>query len=164
LPASLVPVVGSSLVFSTIVALVLNLMFRIGVRRTAELSLRNDEIDHQKIQDFFAAQTALWGARPDVASRATFGVIQLVDSIVEDFWIGGALVITVTFDEFNLDIRLTYRGEMPEFPEQRPTPEQIQESENGARLLAGYMLRRNADRVRAEWVEGTANVYFHFDH
>jgi xanthine permease XanP len=164
LPASLVPIVGSSLVFSTIVALTLNLLFRIGVRRTAELSLRSDEIDHQKVQDFFAAQTALWGARPDVASRATFGVIQLIDSVVEDFWIGGALVVTATFDEYNLDIRLTYRGEMPEFPERRPTPEQIQESPNGARLLAGFMLRRNADRVRAEWTEGTANVYFHFDH
>jgi xanthine permease XanP len=116
------------------------------------------------VQDFFAAQTALWGARPDVASRATFGALQLIDSIVEDFWIGGALVITATFDEFNLDIRLTYRGEIPEFPEQRPTPEQIRDSDNGTKLLAGFMLRRNADRVRAEWMEGTANVYFHFDH
>jgi len=164
LPAPLVPIVGSSLVFATIVALALNLLFRIGVRKTSELVLRSEEIDHQKVQDFFAAQTALWGARPDVANRATFGVIQLVDSIVEDFWIGGSMVISVTFDEFNLDIRLTYRGEMPEFPEQRPTPEQIRDSENGARLLAGFMLRRNADRVRAEWNEGTANVYFHFDH
>jgi xanthine permease XanP len=164
LPASLVPIVGSSLVFSTIVALALNLMFRIGVRRSAELSLRSEAIDHQKVQDFFATQTALWGARPDVASRATFGAIQLIDSIVEDFWIGGALVITATFDEFNLDIRLTYQGEIPEFPERRPTPEQIRDSDNGAKLLAGFMLRRNADRVRAEWMEGTANVYFHFDH
>jgi NCS2 family nucleobase:cation symporter-2 len=164
LPASLVPIVGSSLVFSTIVALALNLLFRIGVRRSAELSLRSEAIDHQKVQDFFAAQTALWGARPDVASRAAFGALQLIDSIVEDFWIGGALVITATFDEFNLDIRLTYQGEIPEFPEQRPTPEQIRDSDNGTRLLAGFMLRRNADRVRAEWMEGTANVYFHFDH
>jgi NCS2 family nucleobase:cation symporter-2 len=164
LPASLVPIVGSSLVFSTIVALALNLVFRIGVRRSAELSLRSEAIDHQKVQDFFAAQTALWGARPDVASRATFGALQLIDSIVEDFWIGGVLVITVTFDEFNLDIRLTYQGEIPEFPEQRPTPEQIRDSDNGVKLLAGFMLRRNADRVRAEWMEGTANVYFHFDH
>jgi NCS2 family nucleobase:cation symporter-2 len=164
LPTSLLPIVGSSLVFSTIVALALNLLFRIGVRRTAELALSSEQIDHKKVQDFFATQTALWGARPDVASRATFGAIQLIDSVVEDFWIGGALLITLTFDEFNLDVRLTYRGEMPEFPEQRPTPEQIRESENGPRLLAGFMLRRNADRVRADWQEGTANVYFHFDH
>jgi NCS2 family nucleobase:cation symporter-2 len=164
LPAPLIPVVGSSLVFATIVALVLNLVFRIGVRRTSELLLPNGQIDHQKVRDFFATQTALWGARPDVATRATFGVIQLIDSIVEEFWIGGALVINATFDEFNLDIRLTYRGEIPEFPEQRPTPEQIRDSESGARLLAGFMLRRNADRVHAEWNEGTASVYFHFDH
>jgi NCS2 family nucleobase:cation symporter-2 len=164
LPPSLVPIFGSSLVFATIVALVLNLVFRIGVRQTAELMLAGTEADEQKVHDFFAKQTALWGARPDVASRATFGVIQLVDTIREDFWSGGAMVMHASFDEFNLDVRLAYRGDVPEFPQERPTPEQIRENEDGARLLAGFMLRRNADRVRAEWKDGTANVHFHFDH
>ena len=164
LPTTLVPVVGSSLVFSTVVALALNLVFRIGVRQTANLTLTGQEADDQKVQDFFARQTALWGARPDVANRATFGVIQLVDTIKEDFWSGGAMLITASFDEFNLDVRLAYRGDVPEFPTERPTAEQIRESDQGTRLLAGFMLRRNADRVRAEWKDGTANVDFHFDH
>ena len=164
LPPPLVPVIGSSLVFATIVALLLNLLFRIGVRQTADLTLTGSDAEDQKVQDFFARQTALWGARPDVATRATFGVIQLVDTIREDFWSGGAMLINASFDEFNLDISLAYRGDVPEFPEERPTAEQIRESEQGARLLAGFMLRRNADRVRAEWKDGTANVYFHFDH
>src|SRR5579883_89509 len=164
LPAPLVPIVGSSLVFATVVALLLNLLFRIGVRKTADLTLTGSEADEGKVQDFFAKQTALWGARPDVATRATFGVIQLVDTIREDFWSGGAMLINASFDEFNLDISLAYRGDVPEFPQERPTPEQIRESEQGARLLAGFMLRRNADRVRAEWKDGTANVHFHFDH
>jgi hypothetical protein len=38
------------------------------------------------------------------------------------------------------------------------------ESEEGTRLLAGYMLRRNADRVRADMHDGLARVHFHFDH
>ena len=74
------------------------------------------------------------------------------------------MLITASFDEFNLDVRLAYRGDVPEFPTERPTAEQIRESDQGARLLAGFMLRRNADRVRAEWKDGTANVDFHFDH
>jgi NCS2 family nucleobase:cation symporter-2 len=164
LPEELAPIFSSSLVFSTVVALVLNLLFRIGVRQTADLTLAASEDDHQKVQDFFARQTAIWGTRPDVASRAAFGVIQLVDTIRQDFWTGGAMLINASFDEFNLEVHLAYRGEVPEFPEERPTAEQIRESEQGARLLAGFLLRRNADRVRAEWNDGTANVYFHFDH
>jgi xanthine permease XanP len=163
-PAPLVPIIGSSLVFSTVIALALNLLFRIGVRKTATLSLEGGTVDHQKIQDFFAAKTALWGARPDVATRATFGVIQLIDGLIEEFWAGGSLVVEASFDEFNLDVRVSYRGEAPPFPEQRPSNEQIRDSVDGAKLLAGFMLRRNADGVRADAKDGTARVTFHFDH
>ena len=32
------------------------------------------------------------------------------------------------------------------------------------RWLAGFMLRRNADRVRSESADGRSTVHFHFDH
>jgi xanthine permease XanP len=63
-----------------------------------------------------------------------------------------------------LDVRASYEGDMLEFPQQRPTNEQIRESDDGARLLAGFMLRRNADRVRSDAKDGRASVLFHFDH
>jgi xanthine permease XanP len=163
-PAMVAPILGSSLVFSTIVALVLNLLFRIGVRKSASLSLEGGIVDHQKIEDFFAVQTAAWGARPDVANRATFGAIQLLDVVTQDFWTDGPLVLEASFDEFNLDVRVSYRGQAPAFPDQRPSNELIRASEEGAKLLAGFMLRRNADRVRAESKDGVARVHFHFDH
>ena len=53
---------------------------------------------------------------------------------------------------------------MLEFPRQRPTNEQIRQSDDGARLLAGFMLRRNADSVRSDAKDGRASVLFHFDH
>ncbi len=163
-PASVAPIIGSSLVTATVIALVLNLVFRIGVRKTARLTLEHGEVDQQKIQEFFEAQTATWGARPDVAKRATFGVLQLIDVVVEEFWSGGPVTIEASFDEFNLDVRVIYRGETPPLPDRRPSNEEIMESEQGARLLAGFMLRRNADRVRADTRNGMARVHFHFDH
>ena len=163
-PASVTPIIGSSLVTATVIALVLNLVFRIGVRKTARLTIEHGEVDQQKIQEFFEAQTATWGARPDVAKRATFGVLQLIDVIVEEFWTGGPVTMEVSFDEFNLDVRVIYRGEAPSLPDRRPSNEEIMESEQGARLLAGFMLRRNADRVRADTHNGMARVHFHFDH
>ena len=134
------------------------------MRKTASLSLEDGVADHQRIEDFFAAQTAAWGARPEVASRATFGAAQLVDVIVQEFWRGGPLVIKASFDEFNLDVHMIYRGDAPAFPDRRPSNEQIRTSEDGAKLLAGFMLRRNADRVRATCKDGVADVHFHFDH
>ena len=75
----------------------------------------------------------------------------------------GPLTIQTSFDEFNLDVRVSYRDAAPEFPDQRPSNQQIM-SEEGAKRLAGFMLRRNADRVRADHRDGVARVHFHFDH
>jgi xanthine permease XanP len=161
-PKQIAPLISSSLVFSTITALALNLLFRLGVKKTARLTL--EEFDAQKIDDFFQSQCAEWGARPDVAKRATFGAIQLVEAIAENCWRRGPLVIEASFDEFNLDVRVSYEGPALEFPDRRPSVEQIRGSEDATRLLAGFMLRRNADRIRSDWKDGRAGVHFHFDH
>jgi len=163
-PAVVAPIFGSSIVFATVVALVLNLMFRAGVRQTARLTLDRGEVDNQKIQDFLTAQAAAWGARPDVANRAIFGAIQLVDVVAEEFRTEGPIVIEASFDEFNLEVRVLYSGEMPEFLDTRPTNEEILENPDGSKLLGGFMLRRNADRVRADRKDGLTRVHFHFDH
>ncbi len=42
--------------------------------------------------------------------------------------------------------------------------EEIMASEDGARRLAGFMLRRHADRVQATSKAGRATILFHFDH
>src|SRR5262249_10840669 len=85
-PPPIAPLIGSSLVFSTLIALMLNLVFRLGVKRTVRLTLDGPQSDAQKIDDFFQAQCATWGARPDVAKRATFGAIQLVEAVAENCW------------------------------------------------------------------------------
>jgi NCS2 family nucleobase:cation symporter-2 len=163
-PKALVPFVGSSLVFATMLGLVLNLLFRIGVKRTVSLTIESPHAEHQKIDDFFVKQGGAWGARPDIIKRATFGVAQLVDAVAENYWQRGPLVVTTSFDEFNLDVRLSYEGDLLEFPDERPTDDEIRDSEDGVRRLAGFMLRNNADRVRSEAAKGRSTVHFHFDH
>jgi NCS2 family nucleobase:cation symporter-2 len=163
-PASLAPLVGSSLVLATVTALVLNLVFRIGVRKTATFNVDDRKIEPEAIERFFQTQGASWGARPDIVKRAAYGTIQLIDAIAADYVRDGPIAIEVSFDEFNLDIRVSYQGEQLTFPDQRPSLAEIRESDEGARLLAGFMLRRNADRTRSEWKDGRARVLFHFDH
>jgi NCS2 family nucleobase:cation symporter-2 len=163
-PKPLVPLISSSLAFSTLVALVLNLLFRIGVRRTVSLSVSHDDINSEKIEEFFKANGAAWGARPDVINRAMFGVIQLLDAIRETSWRSGPIEVIANFDEFNLNVRATYIGEPLEFPQERPSNEEIVAEEHGARRLAGFMLRRCADTLRAGSVDGRATVFLHYDH
>jgi xanthine permease XanP len=67
-------------------------------------------------------------------------------------------------DEFNLDLRVRCPGPPLEIPARRPSNEEIMESEDAHRRLAGFMLRRNADRVSASHRAGQSTVLFHFDH
>jgi xanthine permease XanP len=163
-PTPIVPLIASSLAFSTLIALLLNLLFRIGVKKTVTLTVQHEQIDPQKIENFFKEQGSTWGARPEVVNRATFGVLQLLDAIREHCWRDGSLTVTGSFDEFNLDVRISYEGEALEFPEKRPSNRDIVTNENGARLLAGFMLRRCADRLRSQWKDGRALVHLHYEH
>ncbi len=164
MPSEIAAVAGSSLVASTAIALLLNLVFRIGVRKTATLSIAREQIDPQKIENFFFEQGKAWGARQDVTNRASFGVVQMVEAIAETCWQTGKMIVRASFDEYRMEVEITYLGERLEFPEERPSVEQIRDLENGERLLAGFMLRRNADRLRSELKDCKCTVHFHYDH
>jgi xanthine permease XanP len=48
--------------------------------------------------------------------------------------------------------------------EQRPSPRTIMASEDGERLLAGYLLRRSADRISSRMSGDRAEIHLHYDH
>ena len=163
-PPNFAPLIGSSFVFSTLIALLLNLLFRIGVKQTASLKVEGAPIESAKLDQFLDGHGATWGARRDVIDRAKFNLAQSLEVILDSCEPQGAVDITASFDEFNLDLRVSYGGPPIELPMRRPTNEEIMESEEGQRRLAGFMLRRFADRVSAAHRNGRSTVLFHFDH
>jgi hypothetical protein len=87
--------------------------------------------DLTKIDDMLKKQGATWGARADVINHASWAISQVVDAVAENCWTTGALLIQTSFDEFNIDVRISYEGELLEFPQQRPTEDEILESDDG---------------------------------
>jgi xanthine permease XanP len=61
-------------------------------------------------------------------------------------------------------VRVSYDGPALDLPDRRPTNEEILASDDGHRKLAGFMLRRLADRVNALHRNGRSTLHFHFDH
>ena len=80
--------------------------------------------------------------------RVSFGINQAIETIRENCEPQGPIVVEARFDEFNLDVKISYRGAPLELPDERPSDRDIMETEEGYRRLAGFLLRRNADRVR----------------
>ena len=164
LPESVTVFFGSSLVLGTVCALLLNLVFRIGVRRSHQLVVDPGRMDHAAIENFMETRGGAWGARRDIIDRAGFDLQQSIETIVEACAPEGPLEIEASFDEFNLDLRVSYNGPPLAMPERRPSNEQIMASEDGARQLAGFLLRKYADRVEAMHRAGRSIILFHFDH
>jgi xanthine permease XanP len=159
------PVVGSSLVLGTLTALLLNLLFLLGQRQRVAMSIDPSSADAlTEVKEFFDTQGRSWGARHDIMERASFGVSQAVESIREMWEPRGPIRIDARFDEFNLDVQVAYSGDPIELPERRPSNEEIIETDDGHRRLAGYMLRRNADRVATSRKGDESVLQFHFDH
>jgi xanthine permease XanP len=163
-PESVAPLIVSPLVVSTLIALGLNLLFRIGIRRKVQLTVERDRIDSEAIEQFMQTQGAAWGARRDVIDRASFNLTQSIETIANIDLVQSALEVEASFDEFSLDVRVSYDGPQLDLPVERPSSAEVVASEEGERRLAGFMLRQFADRVSATEKNGRATVLFHFDH
>ena len=165
MPAAVAPILSSSLVLGTITALLLNLLFRLGQRQRVSFAVEPGTTDAlTRVKEFLDAQGRSWGARRDIMERVSFGVSQAIETI-QDLWEPrGPIRIEARFDEFNLDVQLAYQGDLIELPERRPSNKEIIETEEGHHRLAGFMLRRNADRVAASRRGDESIVQFHFDH
>jgi NCS2 family nucleobase:cation symporter-2 len=134
------------------------------VRRTRTLTVEPERFAPKRVEDFMEAQGARWGARRDVIDRASFNLTQSLEVILDACAPKGPLRIEASFDEFNLDVRVTYVGAPLELPETRPSNEEIAATDEGHRKLAGFMLRRHADHVQSTHQDGRTILLFHFDH
>jgi NCS2 family nucleobase:cation symporter-2 len=160
-PVLLHPILDNGLVLGTVSAVLLNLLMRIGVRQRVTMMLDAGHVNREAIEGFLSEQGGRWGARRDIVSRAIFGVVQMLE-VVGD--VPEGTEIEATFDEFNLDVRVRYKGAPLIIPERKPTPREIIASEEGERLLAGYLLRQSADRINCKASGTMAEVQLHYDH
>ncbi len=158
------PLVTSPLVIATLVALLLNLVFRIGIRRTVALEIDPKAVVPQDVVNFIERAAGVWGARRDVVTRVEFAVQQAVEAIVEFCRVKGPIALAVSYDEFDINAKLTYEGLPMELPQWAPSQEDMLESDDGPRRLAGFLVRRQADRVQNVAAQGSTVLNLQFKH
>jgi NCS2 family nucleobase:cation symporter-2 len=163
-PTSIQPVLASSLVFGTLVGFALNLVFHIGQRKRLSLTIDPTQIDSENMRRFIEERGAEWGARRDVVVRAEYAVQELTDTVAHTCQAQGAMTLHASFDEFNLDIELNYAGEKFEASDIRPSPEEIIADDGALRRLAGFLVRRQVDKMATSGANGNWSVRLHFDH
>jgi NCS2 family nucleobase:cation symporter-2 len=162
LPAMWRPLASSPLLLGTVVALALSAVFRIGIHRAETLQLEPDQA-LEGVETFLMNLGASWGARRDVMQRAVFAMSQAVETVRDIAAPGTPVRLKVGYDELRLSIEVAYRGPAPILSDTPPSEAEILEDDGDVRL-AGYMLRRAADRMRSSQRNGETMLRFDYDH
>ena len=164
-PHWLQPWVGSPLSIAVSAAVLLNLVFRLGIFTRNALTLDSRSINQTQLAEFIAEQGALWGAPQDLVYRAEFMTNEAIDALVDHGLVhdsvivhpslppvsipGGLINLSTRFDEFSLVITISYRGTLLEPNPFRPSADEVLEEEGQLRL-ARFLVGRVADRAKAE--------------
>ena len=75
-----------------------------------------------------------------------------------------SVTLDASFEEFNLNIDMYYDGDLMEFPQIRPTEEELLMDDRAFIRLSGYLLTRYADRISSGRKDGRCHVRFNFEH
>ena len=162
-PAAIHPLFTSALSLGTVLAVVLNMLFRIGVARTREVVLSPEADNLDAISALMEEQGATWGMRKEVCSRV---VDALHEFLVAMQLLGVTLPVKtrLRFDEIKLTALLEYQGPALSVSKAAPTAEDLMTGRASVSELSTYMLRQHADRIRVSEKDGVCRVHLQFDH
>jgi NCS2 family nucleobase:cation symporter-2 len=135
-PPALHPFVQSDLSIEIATALLLTLLFRIGIGRRTTLTVPRDATAPEAARSFLETQRSAWnGPKPafDRAGSATASALPVLAAAAQA---EDPIILKVTFDDLDLRVELSYRGPRPEIPADRFGADGAEVvSENGASRL-----------------------------
>ena len=163
-PDLLEPAVSSPLVIGLLGALLLNLVFRIGVRKSASIDFTPGVDPISKLEEFAERQGGVWGARRDVVERAVRAMIETAECMELLIEPGKTARVTMKFDEYWLDVSTEYEGKPLVTGAAAPSVEELLEDESQLTRLGAIMIRRQATRLTTS-SNGTAQrIHLGFEH
>lgn len=162
-------ILGSGLMVGTLTAMLLNLVFRIGVTRSAELLLDAPQPQRQATR-FLEDQGARWGARREVILRAGIAVGEALEALQRADVIAGPARLGVRFDEYRLSLQLVYPGRSialaaePADLTAMLAADGEQALDDAMAVVSGRLIRTLADRVDSAEAGGQGELRLQFEH
>ncbi|SMC56395.1 nucleobase:cation symporter-2, NCS2 family [Desulfocicer vacuolatum DSM 3385] len=163
-PSWIAPVFSSSLSLATISVVILNILFRIGIANKKTLVLKPGVASGQAIYNFTDTCGREWGARNEIIARATRILTELFESCVSSDLAKSDIVVDMRFDEFNLDLKLSYHGMPLDFSADAPCIDDIVNDDESLRRLSTAIIRKTVDRMKCEEFQGKTILRIHLDH
>lgn len=147
LPVLLANICESTLAITSVSAIVLNMIFRIGISRRAELAPNADGHHYETIAPFMDRIGKDWGARRDVVERASTACAETFEALAAHGVANSDVALTVDFDEVDLLMTFTYPGSPLVIPTERPSLQDLLAESDAPAQLGGYIVRKYVDRL-----------------
>ncbi len=161
----LATILTSPLTLSTIIAIGLTFAFRLGIRQQATITIMpGDEDLADTVFSFIDKNARMWGARRDVATKAGSALLELMESGFSYEIFKEGATVTLSFDEYNFDIHVEYRGDQISIPEDVPSHEELMEDPDSFLQLALALVRKHSDSLSVTRSGEMNKVNVHFEH
>ncbi|HWR39452.1 MAG TPA: solute carrier family 23 protein [Patescibacteria group bacterium] len=163
-PPYLQPLFQSSLAAAAVTAILLNLLFRIGVAKHHVVDWTPGTVTSEEIADFMEANGSAWGARREIITRVAAVVNEFMESAAGLNLARGTVQVDASFDEFNLNVDIRYEGTLMDFPAVKPTETELLQDDAAFTRLSGFLIKKQVDMIRTSVDQEKCSIHFHFDH
>jgi NCS2 family nucleobase:cation symporter-2 len=163
-PVWMQPFVESSVVMSIVTALLLNFVFRLGVRKIATASFAPGPQAAEQMYRFAHGHGGTWAARQDVIQRVIRALSEFAENAGAYVAAGELVVVSASFDEYLLTVELAYNGRPFEVARAVPTEDEMLEDEGAMVRLSSILVARAADRLTIKSDGEAQRVMLTFNH
>ncbi len=164
LPTWSQPITASPIAIATIAAVMLNLLFLLGRRRSSQLDLSLDAepVTNRQLSQFVQARGKAWKLPGDAAQRILRSLEDLIDQIRGSNANTGPIALSLAFDDYDVTAELSYAGTLV----QTRTARFSREPSDEQAFISGlscFLVDVNADRVEPTCREGLCRLRLVFE-
>ena len=153
----------SILSIAVVVCVLPNLVFLIGERRTEIMVLEpGDGKALSRFDDKFRAQAKLWQLKLPDAARVETSISELVRLIKEGGHAESPITASVSYDDLDLAIMLSYKGTLPYVASEQRLPGGMVEEQIFAVGLSGFLSSVFPDRLNSQQKDGNCEISLYF--
>lgn len=158
------PLFDSALSLTTVIAIILNLIMRIGVKKHITAIIDPESSISDQVFILMERQGEAWAARGEVIHRMAMALSEACELVTGEARTSGPVTVSVSFDEYSLEAEVSYTGTPLPLPEKRPSEEEILNDPSAMLLLGGFLIRAHADRASSSASGGQAVLKIHMEH
>jgi len=145
---------------ATILAVILNLIMRIGIRQKETVTFA-DGADSARADELLKMLGERWGMHHSTGPRAVTGLteaMELIGPLAER-----PIDCTISYNELTLALTFSYEGQPAVLPDRMPDAEQLMEAPDGVSLMSGWIVRRTCDHSSVTSSGGRQQLQLVFD-